>query len=56
MGLKRNRALLSGCLEVLLFCSGNDLVYSPKRGIDNLYGQEGVLVELNRHRGYSPLF
>ena len=51
--LKRNRALLSSCLEVLLFCSGNNLVFSPKRG--NLYGQEGVLVELNRHEGI-PLY
>ena len=48
VGLKRTRALLYR-LEVLLFCSGNNLVFSPKRG--NLYGQEGVLVELNRHRG-----
>ena len=52
MGLKRTRALLC-CLEVLLFCSGSNLVFSPKRG--NLYGEEGVLVELNRHnRGVIP--
>ena len=51
VGLKRTRALLC-CLEVLLFCSGNNLVFSPKRG--NLYGEEGVLVELNRHRGVFP--
>ena len=50
MGLKRTGALLC-CLEVLLFCFGNH-VFSPKRG--NLYGEEGVLVELNRHRGVFP--
>ena len=27
-------------------------MFSPKRG--NLYGQEGVFVELNRHRGVFP--
>ena len=32
----------------------DNLVHSPKRGI--FYGQKGVLVELNRHRGYSPVF
>ena len=51
VGLKRARALC--CLEVLLFCSGNNAVFSPKRG--NLYGKEGVHVELNRHRGI-PLY
>ena len=51
MGLKRTRALLC-CLEVLLFCSGNNVVFSPKRG--NLYGKEGVHVELDRHRGVFP--
>ena len=51
VGLKRTRALLC-CLEVLLFCSGNNVVFSPKRG--NLYGKEGVHVELNRHRGVFP--
>ena len=51
VGLKRTRALLCG-LEVLLFCSGNNVVFSPKR--DNLYGKEGVHVELNRHRGVFP--
>ena len=51
--LKRTRALLC-CLEVLLFCSGNNVVFSPKRG--NLYSEEGVHVELNRHRGYPPVF
>ena len=51
VGLKRTRALLC-CLEVLLFCSGNNLVFSPKWG--NLYGEEGVLVELNRYRGVFP--
>ena len=49
--LKRTRALLC-FLEVLLFCSGNNVVFSPKRG--NLYGKEGVHVELNRHRGVFP--
>ena len=53
VGLKRTRALLC-CLEVLLFCSGNNVVFSPKRG--NLYGKEGVHVELNRHRGVFPVF
>ena len=51
MGLKRTRVLLC-CLDVVLFCSGNNFVFSPKRG--NPYGQEGVLVELNRHRGVFP--
>ena len=51
MGLKRTRALLC-CLEVLLFFSGNNVGFSPKRG--NLYGKEGVHVELNRHRGVFP--
>ena len=51
VGLKRTRALLC-CLEVLMFCSGNNLAFSPKRG--NRYGQEGVLVELNIHRGVFP--
>ena len=50
MGLKRARALLC-CLEVLLFCFGNH-VFSPKRC--NLYGEEGVLVEVKRHRGVFP--
>ena len=52
VGLKRTRALLC-FLEVLLFCSGINVVFSPKRG--NLYGKEGVhVVELNRHRGVFP--
>ena len=55
VGLKRTRALLCWLEVVLQFRSGNNLVFSPKRG--NLYGQEGVLVELNRHSGgYSPVF
>ena len=49
VGLKRTRALLC-CLEVLLFCSGNNVVFTPKRG--NLNGKEGVHVELNRHKGF----
>ena len=53
VGLKRTTALLC-FLEVLLFCSGSNVVFSPKRG--NLYGKEGVHVELNRHRRYSPVF
>ena len=52
VGLKSTRALLC-CLEVLLFCSGNNVVFSPKRG--NLYGKEGVHAELYRHRGI-PLY
>ena len=51
VGLKRTRALLC-CLEVLMFCTGNNLAFSPKRV--NRYGQEGVLVELNIHRRVFP--
>ena len=40
------------CLEVLSF--GNNLVHSPKRSLC-LYGQKGVLLELNRHQGI-PLY
>ena len=54
MGLKRDRALLSCCLEMFF---ENNLVYSPKMGL--FYGQKGVhLVRfgLNRHRREYPCF
>ena len=48
----KSLVVLPGSTAVLLFCSGNNVVFSPKRG--NLYGKEGVHVELNRHRGVFP--
>ena len=51
-GAEAHKSLVVLPGSTVLFCSGNNVVFSPKRG--NLYGKEGVHVELNRHRGVFP--